>query len=217
MSRTIRSAIQTRNPRYRQLKANPEGVGKNIAYIALAGAVGYGIYAWWKGKEEPPEPPDGIVYNECQVISNLVLTPSEIFEYMEQQVISNLTVSPTVIVQYMEQQVISNLRITSSALIGYMEQQRISNLLVNSSEEKTYTLIIDIHPSISVGWVDREPDKPAYSYEEEVTLTAILDPHHYTDYRFSRWLMDGIATYYMNPLTMLMTTNHELVAYFIER
>lgn len=216
MSRTFRRAIQTRNPRYRQLKANPEDAGKTIAYIALAGVAGYGLYIWWKGKEEEP-PPDGIIYNECQVISNLVLTPSELIEYMEQQVISNLTISPTVIVQYTEQQVISNLRITSSALIGYIEQQRISNLLIRSSEEKTYTLIIDIYPSISIGWVDREPDRPAYGYDEEVTLTAILDPHHYTDYRFSHWLMDGIATYYMNPITILMTTNHELVAYFVER
>lgn len=30
--------------------------GKNIATVALVGAVGYGIYSWWKGKEEiPPE------------------------------------------------------------------------------------------------------------------------------------------------------------------
>ena len=35
-----------------KLTKNPD-TGKTVAWIALAGAVGYGIYTWIKGKEAP--------------------------------------------------------------------------------------------------------------------------------------------------------------------
>jgi hypothetical protein len=61
----------------------------------------------------------------------------------------------------------------------------------------------------SGGTTNPAPGTYAYNYGSSVTVTASA----YSGYYFSYWSLDGTA-YYNNPITVTMTADHSLTAYF---
>jgi len=61
----------------------------------------------------------------------------------------------------------------------------------------------------SEGTTNPAPGTYTYSYGSSVTVTATA----YSDYVFNCWLLDG-STYYQNPITVTMNSDHTLTAYF---
>lgn len=65
---------------------------------------------------------------------------------------------------------------------------------------------------LAAGWVTKEPDKATYSYGETARLTA----HNAPGYRFSYWTVDGKWAGSSSILTLMVTKNLEVRAYFTE-
>jgi len=83
--------------------------------------------------------------------------------------------------------------------------------------EATYTLTTAVLPSTAYGWVKKDPNKTAYSYDERVELTAVIDPHVATTHVFSHWDIDGI-TYDVGPrVNIFMDKNRRATAFFMKK
>jgi len=74
--------------------------------------------------------------------------------------------------------------------------------------EQTFTLTIS---ATSGGTADPPPGSYTYSYDQQVTITAIPD----TGYAFSHWSIDGLISM-TNPLTLTMTRDYSVEATFVE-
>ncbi|RLI80683.1 hypothetical protein DRP04_07835, partial [Archaeoglobales archaeon] len=74
--------------------------------------------------------------------------------------------------------------------------------------EQTFTLTIS---ATSGGTTDPSPGSYTYSYDQQVTITAIPD----TGYAFSHWSIDGLISM-TNPLTLTMTRDYSVEATFVE-
>ncbi|MCX7956966.1 MAG: InlB B-repeat-containing protein [Endomicrobia bacterium] len=86
------------------------------------------------------------------------------------------------------------------------------NIIANFQEfsQQSYTLTIQFSPqSASALWVEKNPDKISYNYGEQVTLTA-NPPSGWT---FLRWSVNNVE-YNVNPVTITITGNTTVVAYF---
>ncbi|MCS7232190.1 MAG: InlB B-repeat-containing protein [Elusimicrobiota bacterium] len=76
--------------------------------------------------------------------------------------------------------------------------------------EEMYMVTIGYQPSSASSlWVSKTPDKPLYAYGEEVTLTA--EPE--SGWRFVRWSIDNVTST-QNPITITVTKNVQVIAYF---
>jgi uncharacterized repeat protein (TIGR02543 family) len=80
---------------------------------------------------------------------------------------------------------------------------------LNLSVVGRYALTISISPS-GAGTVSKNPDKNAYSFGEQVTLTATPG----SGFTFSNWSGDGSGT--TNPINVTMNTNKTLTANFTQ-
>jgi len=74
-----------------------------------------------------------------------------------------------------------------------------------------YTVFVLALP-LAAGWVTKEPDKATYGYGETVKLTA----HNAPGYRFSYWTVDGERAGYGSTLTLMVTKDLDVRAYFTE-
>ncbi|HUV52312.1 MAG TPA: hypothetical protein VMW64_04470 [Dehalococcoidia bacterium] len=72
-----------------------------------------------------------------------------------------------------------------------------------------YTVFVLALP-LAAGWVTKEPDKDSYAYGETVKLTAMSAP----GYKFSYWQVDGEWAGYSSTLTLMVTTDLEVRAYY---
>ncbi len=73
-----------------------------------------------------------------------------------------------------------------------------------------FTLTVLMSPTSAAGWVRKEPDKPSYTYGETVKLTATSA----AGYRFSYWTVNGERAGYSSTLTLMVTTDLEVIAYY---
>ena len=73
-----------------------------------------------------------------------------------------------------------------------------------------FTLTVLMSPTAAAGWVKKEPDKASYTYGETVKLTATSA----TGYRFSYWTVNGEWAGYSSTLTLMLTTDLEVIAYY---
>jgi len=76
----------------------------------------------------------------------------------------------------------------------------------NPAPGDTQTLFIS---TTTGGTTNPAPGTYYYGYGESVTVSIIVN----TNYDFDYWLLDG-ATYYGNPITVTMDSDHTLTAYF---
>lgn len=76
--------------------------------------------------------------------------------------------------------------------------------------QEQYIVAIQLVPSsASALWITKDPDKPLYSYGEQVTLSA-SPPVGKT---FIKWSIDGVD-YTQNPITITIIKNTTVTAYF---
>ncbi len=73
--------------------------------------------------------------------------------------------------------------------------------------EETYTLMVDI---VGNGSVAKDPDQATYACNTTVEVTAIPD----SCYEFDHWELDGENAGTINPIEVLMNSNHTLHAIF---
>jgi hypothetical protein len=81
---------------------------------------------------------------------------------------------------------------------------------IQQNSERYLTLTtLTIYPIAYSGTTDPAPGTYTYDYGSSVTVTA----YTYSGYVFKYWILDG-STYYENPITVTMCSDHTLTAYF---
>jgi len=121
------------------------------------------------------------------------------------------------ILSYFEEGSSYVLNVTAEADI-YLQKWNLNSNYVGHEHIGTYRVSFEVNLgrtlSISAtegGTTDPAPGTYTYDYGSSVAVTAVPDDH----YEFDYWLLDG-DTYYQNPITVTMDSDHTLEAHFVK-
>ncbi len=117
---------------------------------------------------------------------------------------------------------ILQVKLEASLLCGRPQTRRGHIMFVHAQKMSMVHGVVGLHLcrltfmiqlSISASWggtTNPAPGTYSYTYGTSVSVTAIPSSGYY----FAYWLLDSTTYYYSNPITVTMTADHSLKAYF---
>ena len=207
MSKTYRRTTRTRPSRhYLQMRRNPDDTGRNIALLALVGAVGYGLYSWWL-KPEPEVPVEEGEWASANVelarkgFSVIIREPITGDWRPANAELARIPFSVTI-----KEPIVGDWRPANTELA------RQPFMVSIKAPVETYILNIKVNP-LETGYVIRDPTKDRYVFGEIVTLAA----YPIWTYEFNYWDCDGEWLDSANPINFMVLADHTLTANFRTR